>query len=160
MSNTDLTSLVAHHEIQQTLYNYAEITDQNRFKDWYGLFTEDGVYSAILFVNLEDGLTQFTDRGQSDLKERAAFWMGMWQTDRAKLTHCVSNIQIKKLEGSSATVRSCFHSYRTTDEGDVALYAVGEYRDELVKSDGKWKFKERVVVLDCATLPASFTDPY
>ncbi|NIO09563.1 MAG: hypothetical protein GTO40_16800 [Deltaproteobacteria bacterium] len=71
--------------------------------------------------------------------------------DPAKRLHIVSNIQINA-QGKSATVRSNFVVYRTTDDGRTSVYAVGHNEDEVVESNGSWFFQKRRVVLDTRLL--------
>lgn len=147
-------------EIAQLLYRSAELVDRRDYHGWYKLFTEDGVYGAYTFENLRsDGVALFVDRGLEQLKERAAFWLGMWQVGRSKTTHLVSNILFDSLNDKEASVRSRFLISRTGYDGQVTLHATGEYQDELVKTPDGWRFRQRRVVVDNETLPSNFTDP-
>ena len=60
-------------------------------------------------------------------------------------THHVSNICIDFVSDSEATVRAAVlavHRY-TRERPDGFLY--GQYHDVVVKADGRWKFKERLL---------------
>lgn len=156
----EIEILMEERAITRLIQNYCRIVDEQRYKDWFAQFTQDGIYSAINVENLRDqGMTLFTDRGMNALMERASFWLGLWQVDRNKMTHLVSNIMVDTLDADSANVNSRFVIYRTDRDGLTQLYATGEYNDRLAKEDGIWKFRCRQAIIDWGLLPSSFSDP-
>ena len=146
-------------QIQNLLFSYARIADQQRFLEWLDLFTEDASYSAITYENLHDqGLYLFKDDGKEAMKERVTFLMGFWQVGRGKTLHMVSNIQVSDIQENGAKARSYFVIYRTGDDGVTQFHACGEYDDTLVRQDGRWLFQQRKVIVDNGVLPSHFTD--
>lgn len=146
-------------QIEKLLRTYARLLDERRFAEWVDVFTEDGAYLAVTHENLQDqGLLLFKDDGREALKERAAFVMGYYQSERCKTLHVVSNIEVGAASDNEATCSSYFVVYRTAADGLPRLYSCGEYRDRLVRKNGRWLFRERLVVVDNGTLPENFTE--
>jgi 3-phenylpropionate/cinnamic acid dioxygenase small subunit len=146
-------------EIEKLFRAYARLLDQRRFAEWTDLFTEDGAYLVVTYENLQDqGLLLFKDDGREALKERAAFALGYYQSERCKTLHVVSNVEVDDASGNETICNSYFVVYRTPADGLPQLYSCGEYRDRLVKKTGRWMFRERLVVVDNETLPENFTE--
>jgi 3-phenylpropionate/cinnamic acid dioxygenase small subunit len=155
--NSEATEIRA--QLEKLLFRYARLLDECRFPEWVELFSSDGSYIAVTRENFrEKGLLLFKDDGRDALKERAAFVMGYYQAARFKTLHVVSNLEIESVSGDEAICNSYFVTYRSPWDGPPELYACGEYRDRLVKTDGGWKFRERLVIVDNGTLPQNFTE--
>ncbi|RMG44976.1 MAG: hypothetical protein D6723_18805 [Acidobacteria bacterium] len=151
--------LLVEKEIEDLLYEYARLIDEQRYYDWIDLFTEDGSYSAITVENLKDqGLFLFKDDGKEALKERIAYLMGYWQVPRSPTLHLVSNLTVNQLKESEAKCRSYYHIYRIGEDGVPQFYSCGVYEDLLVKHDGRWRFRQRKVIVYNNTLPPNFTE--
>ncbi len=146
-------------QIERALFNYARTIDEQRFRDWVELFTEDGVYSVMTQENQQDqGLYLVMDEGREALKERAAYALGFWQAPRGKMLHTISNIDVEPRSGGEVSVRSYLVAYRTEAAGDTQLHCCGTADDVLVLQGGRWLFKRRAVVVDNGILPPNFTE--
>ncbi len=146
--------------IQDLFYRAAEMLEEGRFLEWVDLFAEDGVYTAITAANLKDrGLAIFTDRGRAGLRERAAYWMGMWQVNRGSTSHVIGNVRLVGRDGDQIQVRSKFIMTRMNRDGLVDLHTAGSYQDVLTERGGALLFQHRRVIIDNRTLPSNFTDP-
>jgi uncharacterized protein (TIGR02246 family) len=64
----------------------------------------------------------------------------------AQLRHVISNLAAE-IDGDHATA-TCYLLNVLTRDGKSQLLAPGRYECELVKSDGQWRFRRRVVILD------------
>jgi 3-phenylpropionate/cinnamic acid dioxygenase small subunit len=154
-----MLTLLARKEIEDLLYKYARLVDEQRYHDWIDLFTEDGSYSAITVENLnQQGLFLFKDDGKEALKERVAYLMGYWQVPRSQTLHLVSNLEVNHLEENEVECRSCYHIYRIGEDGVPQFYSCGVYEDLLVKLNGSWRFRRRKVIVYNNTLPPNFTE--
>ena len=146
-------------EARDFLYRYARVVDERRYLDWVDLFTEDATYSGITHENEHDqGLYLFKDEGKEALKVRAAWLIGLWQVERGKTLHTVTNIDVTDVAANEVRTRSYFVIYRTGDDGITQFHACGEYHDILVQQDGRWLFRERKAIVDANTLPPAFTE--
>ena len=64
----------------------------------------------------------------------------------AQLRHVISNLAVA-IEGERARA-TCYLVNILTRNGKSELLAPGRYECDLVKSEGKWRFQRRVVILD------------
>ena len=64
----------------------------------------------------------------------------------AQLRHVISNLAVT-IEGERAQA-TCYLLNILTRSGKSELLAPGRYECDLVKSEGKWRFQRRVVILD------------
>ncbi|HUY19457.1 MAG TPA: nuclear transport factor 2 family protein [Candidatus Binataceae bacterium] len=145
--------------IEKLMRTYARLLDERRFAEWIDLFAEDGAYVVVTYENLQDqGLLLFKDDGREALKERAAFVMGYYQFERCKTLHVVSNVDVATPSSDETSSTSYFVIYRTPADGLPRLYSCGEYRDRLVRRNGRWMFQERLAIVDNNTLPENFTE--
>jgi uncharacterized protein (TIGR02246 family) len=64
----------------------------------------------------------------------------------AQLRHVISNLAVE-LDGDRARA-TCYLVNFLTRNGKSELLAPGRYECDLVKSDGKWRFQRRLVILD------------
>jgi uncharacterized protein (TIGR02246 family) len=64
----------------------------------------------------------------------------------AQLRHVISNLAVE-IDGDHAQA-TCYLLNVLTRNGKSELLAPGRYECELVKSEGKWRFQKRVVILD------------
>lgn len=134
--------------------------DDGAFDRWLKMFTADGVYAAYTADNFaESGLALFYDQGFDGLSERVAFWLGLWQTPRGRVTHIVGRPGFTRVAADEVETRTKFLIARTGHDGLTALHAAGEYRDHIVRTPAGWRFAKHVAIVDCDTLPSNFTDP-
>jgi uncharacterized protein (TIGR02246 family) len=117
-------------------YNYA--IDHNDFRGWADTFAPDGVFHGIIgrFV-VHKELDQFT----AAVKKLTA--------TSPNLRHYVTNI-LTEVNGNEARCRCFLLMTSTTKEGGSKIAAAGEYEDRLVKINGQWLFRERIVRVDGA----------
>jgi len=62
--------------------------------------------------------------------------------------HLVSSIKIVEEHGAALDLVANFMVVRTMQEGDMTLFGVGRYVDQVRSTDGVWKFARKTVVLD------------
>ena len=123
-------------EIQELTARYANAMDDSNLEAWLGTWDATGMWKG--------GLGEF--QGSEKLKELFAA-LG----DRIKnKRHVMTNFVIDGF-GDQAQQRCCMLVFDRVNE--AKLLASGVYNDRLIKTDGKWKFLERRVVLDPSFRP-------
>ncbi|GAA4752662.1 hypothetical protein GCM10023350_42450 [Nocardioides endophyticus] len=132
-----LTRLVAIADCTRLMVEYGLRLDHGVAVSTAELFTEDGAWRS----NTIDAV------GQAQLK--AFFQRRADLTDRLT-RHVVTNIAVDVLDEDHARARSYAVEIRG-DRGadglaeDTRPAVVGDYKDKLVKVDGRWLFTERLV---------------
>ncbi len=121
-----------------TLYSYSHFHDTGRGEKWVGLFTADAT------VDARRPKTRNTMKGhaamrayQAELKAKREPWHAM--------KHVMTSPRIT-INGDTAEVEAYWLSVNNqTPQRGPKMSAFGHYRDRLVKQNGQWLFKERIV---------------
>ena len=121
--------------IRRLLVDYAWTQDARDFAAYAGLFARDGEW-----VN---GTT--VHKGPEDSRKMLA---GIYGTPVANYVnresfHITTNIEID-LDGDHATARSRHLLFTRGPDGRPKPTLAGQYRDDLIREDGAWKFLRRV----------------
>jgi 3-phenylpropionate/cinnamic acid dioxygenase small subunit len=148
-------------EIEQFLYEEAEILDDRRMHEWLDLFADDVRYVMPTRYNRlrreqdrefsAPGEIAFFDDDKATLVARVKrLDTGMaWAEDPPSRTrHLVTNVRIQPLEKDGEySVRSSFVLYRTRLRTDENLF-VGRRTDVLRRTSGGWRIAKREILLD------------
>jgi SnoaL-like domain len=138
--NTDMTlaRLLDERAITRIVFDYAYFLDMNMPEEMAALFVDEcevsyapnfGAVGMEAYKKTLDGIGTFFKA----------------------TTHHVSNVCVDFVSDDEATVRAvvmAIHRY-TKDRPDGTLY--GQYHDVVVKQDGQWKFKTRILKTTMAT---------
>ena len=171
-SGVDLAEVLLNHQIQQFLYQEAELLDERRYEDWLDLLTEDIRYwmpmrRNVKFGELEREFTRegqdinWFDEGKDTLTRRVnQILTGVhWAEEPlSRICHTVSNVQIlgttpSVSEPAEVSVKCRFMIYRNRVETETD-FLVGKREDVLRRVDGQWKIAQRKIVLDQSVLLA------
>ncbi len=170
--NGKMAQVLLKYEIEEFLYQEAEILDERRFEEWLELLTDDIRYFMPIRRNVKFGELdrEFTregqdinwfDEGKDTLTRRVnQLLTGIhWAEEPlSRICHTVSNVQILKAtpcvsEPSEVAVKSRFMVYRNRVQTETDLL-VGKREETLRKVDGQWKIAQRKIVLDQSVLLA------
>jgi hypothetical protein len=131
-SETNLETLIDKAEIERLLFDYAFHLDMNHPAELAALFIDD--CSVSYGPNFgADGIEAYKET----LKGIGSYFEAT--------SHHVSNIAVDFVSKDEADVRAvvlAWHRYRR-ERPDGWLW--GQYHDRVVRHDGKWKFKRRVL---------------
>ena len=171
-SDVDLAEVLLNHQIEQFLYQEAELLDERRYEDWLDLLTEDIRYwmpmrRNVKFGELEREFTRegqdinWFDEGKDTLTRRVnQILTGVhWAEEPlSRICHTVSNVQILETtpsvsEPAEVSVKCRFMIYRNRVETETD-FLVGKREDVLRRVDGQWKIAQRKIVLDQSVLLA------
>jgi 3-phenylpropionate/cinnamic acid dioxygenase small subunit len=155
-------------QIEDFLYLEAELLDDRKLREWLELLTDDVRYWMPIRQNTYDRPGEVTDElskpgeafyfddDKQSLRIRVerAYAKNAWAEMPASRTrHMISNIRIKKDNGSEIAVHSNFLCYRTRMETDQDMF-VGERQDMLRRIGNSFKIARRTIILDQAVLAA------
>ena len=132
MSDTQLNRLLEEQAIARILFDYAYYLDMNMPENMAKLFVDDCEVSYA------------PNFGATGIEAYKKTLDGIGSFFKAT-SHHVSNIVIDWVSDEEATVRAAvlaIHRY-TKERPDGVLY--GQYHDVVVKRDGQWKFKTRIL---------------
>lgn len=146
--------------IEQTLYREARLLDQERYKEWVGMLTDDIHYHmpGIETRYRRDKTDQvhdmtrmaFYDDNLEDLKKRLRrLETGTaWSEDPAtRYTHLITNIEVVPTEKEDEVlVYSNFLAYRNRNEKDQDTL-IGNREDIWRKTAEGYKLAKRMIIL-------------
>lgn len=148
-------------EIENFLYDEAELLDTRQFEDWLDLLTEDIRYWMPMRRNIkfdhqehEDTREQqdmnWFDEGKETLTQRVQqILTGVhWAEEPlSRVCHMVSNVRLMSATPNEVQVKSRFLIYRNRQQDETDIF-VGKREDTLRKVDGAWKVARRKIILD------------
>ncbi len=150
-------------EIEEFLYQEAELLDSGRFQDWLGLMTDDILYQMPVRLTRERGQGEdasldmqffWEDRATLGLRVQRLKTEFAWAEDPPSRTrHFVTNVRVRPADiPDELDVRSYLLIYR--NRGDTAQYDLisGERQDRLRRVAGAWKLAKRSFFVDQAVL--------
>ena len=166
VSEERINRLLLKDEIEQFLYQEAELLDERRFEKWLDSLTEDIRYWMPMRRNVKFGELdrEFTreghdinwfDVGKDTLVRRVnQILTGVhWAEEPlSRVCHSVSNIQILDATPSlsqptNVSIKCRFLVYRNRVETETDIL-VGKREDTLRNVNGQWKIAQRKIILD------------
>ena len=154
--------------VEDFLYFEAELLDDRKLREWLDLLTDDVRYWMPIRHNplersedLSDELAKpgegyYFDDDKKSLRIRVerVYSKTAWaEIPPSRTRHLISNIRIKKDDGSEIEVHANFLVYRTRMETDQDIF-VGMRQDVLRRINGGFKIAKRTIILDQAVLRA------
>ena len=166
VSEERINRLLLKDEIEQFLYQEAELLDERQFEEWLDFLTEDIRYWMPMRRNVKFGELdrEFTreghdinwfDEGKDTLVRRVnQILTGVhWAEEPlSRVCHSVSNIQILDATPSlsqptEVSIKCRFLVYRNRVETETDIL-VGKREDTLRNVNGQWKIAQRKIILD------------
>lgn len=146
MANEKVTSL----EARMLLSDYTYALDGGRLAEWPTFFTAGGLYRITTRQNHERGfpLSIMLCDNRNMLYDRVE------ATEKANIfephyyRHVLSDSQAMEAKGDVVTARTSFICVRTMLDGSTMLFCSGEYLDEVVREEGRCRFRSKTVILD------------
>ena len=145
-----LEAVIKRLELERLYTDYVHCLDTDELEHWPEFFTEECFYRVTSAENYEAGmplgLIHATSRNM--LKDRVSALREANIYEPQRYRHLVSSIKIVEEHGAALDLVANFMVVRTMHEGDMTLFGVGRYVDQVRSTDGVWKFARKTVVLD------------
>ncbi len=129
---------------------YAHALDDGRFEAWPEMFTDDAIYQVTTRENFEAdrpiGILYCEGRGMMADRVDALRTANIFE--HHAYCHIVGRAQAWHEADGTIGARSNFTVYRTMEDGQTELFALGRYLDRIEQGAGGLRFKERRVILD------------
>lgn len=143
-------------EVEDLLYQEAELLDTWELDTWLTLYTEDSTY-VIPATDAIDGSPDTDlmliddDRLRMTLRvDRLNSRKAHREYPHSSCRHLVTNVRVGEPEGDEIPVRASFVMWRSRNGKDVMF--VGGYRYRLVDTDGGLRIRHKRVELDMSSL--------
>jgi anthranilate 1,2-dioxygenase small subunit len=148
-------------EFEELLTDYVECLDEGRLEEWPEFFSEHGVYKLIGRENVERGLPlgAMSCDSRAMMKDRVnAIRKALFYSPRY-LRHLTSNIKILGQEGPVWVAQANYVVFQTLQDEETKVFNAGKYLDKIVLEDGRYRFKEKIVVYDTIQIPGLIVIP-
>ncbi|XSC47534.1 aromatic-ring-hydroxylating dioxygenase subunit beta [Bradyrhizobium sp. RDT10] len=147
-------------EVEDFLFEEADLLDKWRLPEWLTLFTEDAVYHVPTMdisadASPDESLFYIAD-DRFRLGERVKRLMKRTahvEFPHSKTRHMVSNVRIRPRDDEDIDVMAVFATYRTKDGVTDTYVGTSEYR--ITQSHGAFKIRSKRCVLDSDALRPS-----
>ena len=145
-----LEAVIRRLELEQLYTDYVHCLDTDELEHWPEFFTEECFYRVTSAENYEVGmpLGLIHAISRNMLKDRVSALREANIYEPQRYRHLVSSIKIVEEHGAALDLVANFMVVRTMQEGDMTLFGVGRYVDQVRSTDGVWKFARKTVVLD------------
>ena len=163
----DLRYFQLKEQIEEFLYDEADLLDQRHFADWLDTLCDDLVYFMPIRRNVKHGdhaahentregedISWFEDDKWTLAKrvEQIATQKHWAEEPMSRVCHIVSNVQLLDAQPSldspdEVTARSRFLIYQNRVETE-SYFFVGKRTDVIRNVDGAWKLARREIILD------------
>lgn len=155
-------------QVEEFYYAEAELLDNRQFREWLQMLADDIRYWMPMRHNplerphdLQEELASpgegfYFDDDKASLRIRVerVYAKNAWaEMPPSRTRHLISNVRIKKNDGSTIGVHANFLVYRTRLETDQDIF-VGERQDLLRRVNGSFQIARRTIILDQAVLAA------
>jgi 3-phenylpropionate/cinnamic acid dioxygenase small subunit len=129
---------------------YARAIDSDALEDWPGFFTADCHYRITHVENEREGLPAgvvYAD-SRAMLEDRVAALREANIYERQRYRHLLGVPLLARSDANGLLAHTPFMVARIMATGQTELFATGEYRDRLVREEGRLRLAERVAICD------------
>ena len=163
----DLAWFLLREEIEEFLYQEADLLDQRRFRDWLELLAEDLVYFMPIRRNVKfgqhaerentrqgEGISWFDEDKWTLTKRVEQILTGVHYAEEplSRVTHMVSNVRLLDVAPSAddpqtVTVGCRFLVYQNRVEYESTTF-IGRRNDTLRRAGNSWLIARREIILE------------
>jgi len=152
-----MINTITRADVEDLLFEEAELLDDWELDKWLALYTEDSAYYVPSTdlprdANPDKSLFYIAD-DRIRMEERVIRLMkktAYSEYPRSRTRHLVSNVRIKQTDGDEITASAAFVTYRTKNGNTDAYIGSSLYRLRIV--DGKLRIREKRCMLDLEAL--------
>jgi len=147
-------------QIEDLMAEYTHVLDDGDLNEWPMLFVEDCFYQVIPRENHDQGLPLATIRCESRgmLEDRVMAVQETSMFEPRYLRHITSGLRYHEADGV-ISAQSSYAVFETVQDEYTRVFNVGRYLDEIVRDEGRLRFRRRICVFDSELVPNSMVYP-
>jgi anthranilate 1,2-dioxygenase small subunit len=147
--------------IEELLREYAACIDDGRYEQWPAFFTDECRYQIIPAESHEQGYVSgfYLCESRGMLEDRVLCLRETAIYEPQRYRHLVGGTRVLELEGPVCRAETPFAVVRTTNEGEMALFAAGKYVDAVLFEGGAPRFREKLVLTDSTRIEILIAAP-
>lgn len=130
--------------------DYGTVLDDMNLEAWVDFFTEDAHYRVISHENMAAGLPigLIYCMNKNMLRDRVTALRETTVFEPRMLRHFVSGLKVLAVDGDVIKAQANFMITEALSDQEPVLNMVGQYQDELVRTDDGFLFRHRDCVFD------------
>ena len=156
-----MDQITARQRIEDFIHDCAHCIDDDRLEEWPSFFVEDCRYTIIdresYARDMPVGIMTCDSRGMLEDRVRALREANIYEPHCYR--HLISGIRIRGVDGDVYSVQTSYAVIRTMQEGDISVFSSGKFLDEIVMSNDRPLFRERIVVCDSSRIDTLMVIP-
>lgn len=136
--------------IEELTREYAAAIDDGRYEEWPEFFNEDCRYQIIPAESRERGYVSgfYLCESRGMLRDRILCLRETAIYEPHRYRHLVGGTRITQMEGEVAVAETPFAVIRTSNEGEMLIFAAGKYVDTVDFGGGVPRYREKLVLTD------------
>jgi len=148
-------------EIVDLYAEYSDVLDAGEYERWIALFTTQCLYLVIPRENHERGLPLATVRAESRaMLEDRVHAIRQTQMFVPRWTrHVTGTPRVLGMADGVIQSRASYAVFETQPDQMTRVLNVGRYEDEIVRDDGRLRFRRKLCVFDSILIPTSLVLP-
>jgi len=137
-------------QVEDLLRRYVRQIDDGEIEGWPAFFTEAGHYLIIPKETYNEGLRIgfYSCDGQAMFQDRVTCLRETAIYEPQQYRHILGGTHVVDESDGAVTAETNFMVVRTTQDGDMTVFAAGRYRDEVVFDEEGPKFRDKLVLTD------------
>jgi len=140
---------------------YVRNIDDGSIEGWPDFFTADCRYLIVPKEAYDSGqrVGFYYCDGRPMMQDRVTCLREAAIYEPQQYRHVIGGTQILDEANGVVVAETDFMIVRTTQDGDMAIFAAGRYRDEVVFENGEAKFKDKLVLTDSSRVDTLIAMP-
>lgn len=153
--------MIPREAIADLMADYGLLIDEDRLEDWVELFAEVSSYKIVARENVEQGLPQILVwcANKAMLRDRITSYRHVNEYNLHWDRHVIGAPRIRGERDGVWSVEAGYSLFQTDLEGQSRLFSVGRYVDTIVLDAGVARFRDKLVIVDTASIPTLLATP-
>jgi len=148
-------------ELADLYAEYGDVLDTGDYERWTALFTARCLYLVIPRENHERGLPLATVRAESRgmLEDRVHAIRQTQMFVPRWMRHLIGAPRVLGVADGVVNARASYAVFETQPDQLTRVLNVGRYEDEIVRDEGRLRFRRKLCVYDSVLIPTSLVLP-
>lgn len=151
----------ARARIEELQRDYAACIDDGRYEEWPEFFTDECRYLIIPRESHARGHVSgfYLCESKGMLKDRILCLRETAIYEPQTYRHLIGGTRLIEQDGLSCKAETGFAVVRTTQDGEMSIFAAGKYVDTVVFENGVPRFREKLVLTDSSRVEILIAAP-
>jgi anthranilate 1,2-dioxygenase small subunit len=147
--------------VEELMREYAACIDDGRYEAWPAFFTEECRYQIIPRESHERGYVSgfYLCESKGMLKDRVLCLRETAIYEPQSYRHLIGGTRVLEINGQTCRAETGFAVIRTSNEGEMSIFAAGKYIDTVVFEADAARFREKLALTDSTRIDVLLAAP-